>query len=154
MVGQYSEQMYWKVRRIVLRHEDADDVLQNSFIKAWTRLDDFRGDSSLSTWLYRIAINESLDFLRRKREHLSADGSLPELGDAFADEYFDGDELDRRLQMAIDTLPEAQKATFTLRYYEDMPYKQMSEIMGTSESGLKTNYHLAVKRIKEYLSNN
>lgn len=152
IVAQYSQQMYWKIRRIVIRHEDADDVLQNSFVKAWTKLDDFRGDSAVSTWLYRICVNESLDFLRKKRELLSPDAVVSISESLLSDEYFDGDDVERQLMEAIDTLPEAQKATFTLRYFDEMPYKEMSKIIGTSEAGLKTNYHLAVKKIKEFFN--
>lgn len=152
IVAQYSQQMYWKIRRIVIRHEDADDVLQNSFVKAWTKLDDFRGDSAVSTWLYRICVNESLDFLRKKRELLSPDAVASISESLLSDEYFDGDDVERQLMEAIDTLPEAQKATFTLRYFDEMPYKEMSKIIGTSEAGLKTNYHLAVKKIKEFFN--
>lgn len=154
MVGMYSEQLYWKIRRIVLRHEDADDVLQNSFIKVWKRLDDFRGDSALSTWLYRICVNESLDFLRRKRESLSLDDDASVARSLYADEFFNGTEVEIKLQKAIETLPEAQRATFLLRYYDDMPYKEMSQVLGTSEAGLKTNYHLAVKKIKQFMEEN
>lgn len=154
MVRQYSEQMYWKIRHIVNRHEDADDILQNSFIKAWTKIDTFRADSMLSTWLYRICINESLDFLRKKREQLSPDGSMAIAETIVADQYFDADETHRLLQKAIQSLPDAQRATFTLRYFDEMPYKEMSEILGTSEAGLKTNYHLAVKKIKQFFDDN
>lgn len=152
LVSQYSQQMYWKARHIVTRHEDADDVVQNAFIKAWTKIDDFRGDSAVSTWLYRICVNESLDLLRKKREQLDDDATMNMAKSMYADEYFDGDEAEVRLQKAVATLPEAQRATFLLRYYEDMPYKEMSDIMGTSIEGLKTNYHLAVKKIKEFLT--
>lgn len=152
MVRQYSEQMYWKVRYIVKRHEDADDVLQNAYVKAWTKLDSFRADSQLSTWLYRICVNEALDFLRKKREDLSPDGALTIADSLIADDYFDGDETQIMLQKAIDTLPEAQRTTFTLRYFEELPYKEISGILGTSEAGLKTNYHLAVKKIKEFFN--
>lgn len=152
VVAQYSEQMYWKIRHIVLRHEDADDVLQNSFVKAWLRLDDFRGDSALSTWLYRICVNESLDFLRKKREQLTPDGAMTIADTMFADDYFDGDETEKMLLEAVESLPEAQRATFMMRYFDEMPYKEMAQIVGISESGLKTNYHLAVKKIKEFFN--
>lgn len=152
VVSQYSEAMYWKIRHIVTVHEDADDVLQNAFVKAWLSLDKFRGESSVSTWLYRICVNESLDHLRRKRLQVSA-ADMAEIADTLvADRYFEGDEVQRLLQKAIDTLPEAQRAAFTLRYFDEMPYKDMSEIMGTTESGLKTNYHLAVKKIIEFFN--
>lgn len=154
MVRQYSQPMYWKIRHIVFRHEDADDVLQNVFMKAWTRLDMFRGESSVSTWLYRICINESIDFIRKRRDKTLLNEGTPIGENHLADEYFDGNEAERKLQQAINILPDAQKTTFTLRYYDEMQYKEMSEILGTSEAGLKTNYHLAVKKIKEFLENN
>lgn len=144
--------MYWKIRHIVTVHEDADDVLQNAFVKAWLSLDKFRGESSVSTWLYRICVNESLDHLRRKRLQVSAEDMADITDTLVADRYFEGDEVQRLLQKAIDTLPEAQRAAFTLRYFDEMPYKDMSEIMGTTESGLKTNYHLAVKKIIEFFN--
>lgn len=150
IVNQYSEKLYWKVRGIVGRHEDADDVLQNTFIKAWTKVDDFRGDSNIYTWLHRICVNESLDFLRRKKELLSSDSDMRIVDDKVADEYFDGNKTQKLLQEAIETLPEAQRITFSMRYFEEMPYAEISKITGTSEGGLKANYHLAVKKIKDY----
>lgn len=152
IVVRYSEQMYWKARRIVIRHEDADDVVQNAFVKAWSKLDDFRGESSLSTWLYRIVINESLDYIRKKHEMVATGDEMKELDSSLADEFFDGDETERLLLKAVESLPDAQKVTFNLRYYDEMPYKEMSQLLGTSEAGLKTNYHLAVKKIKEFFS--
>lgn len=150
LVNQYSEQMYWKVRHIVIRHEDADDVMQNAWIKAWTRLDKFRGDSQISTWLYRICINEAIDFTRRRKEMLNSQDNVQVADTLYADKYFNGDEVEKQLIEAIDTLPEAQRTTFMLRYYEEMPYREISEITGTTEAGLKTNYHLAVKKIKSF----
>lgn len=150
IVSQYSEQLYWRIRRIVGSHDDADDVLQNVFLKAWTRLDNFRGDSNVYTWLYRICVNESLDFLRRRKDFLSTDGTLQIADTQFAEEYFDGDETQRKLQQAIETLPEAQRVTFCMRYFDDMPYSEISAVLGTSEGGLKANYHLAVRKIKEF----
>lgn len=154
LVNQYSEKLYWKVRSIVGRHEDADDVLQNAFLKAWTKIDDFRGDSNIYTWMHRICVNEALDFIRRKRELLSPDGEMKMAERMEADEYFDGNETQRMLQCAIETLPEAQRVAFVMRYFEDLPYSQLSKILNTSEGGLKANYHLAVKKIKEYFEKN
>lgn len=154
LVNRYSEQLYWKVRRMVGRHEDADDVLQNAFLKAWTRLDDFRGDSNIHTWIYRICINEALDFLRKKREQVTSDGVMQIADSHFADEYFDGDETQKRLQQAIESLPEAQRITFCMRYFDELSYSEMSKILGTSEGGLKANYHLAVRKIKDFFNNN
>ena len=135
MVALYSEPLYWKIRRMVLTHDNANDVLQNTFLKAWNKLDSFRGEAKLSTWLYRIAVNEALDFLRRQRNQLMADS------------YFDGDKLQSLLQAAIALLPDAQRTVFCMRYYDEMKYSEISKVLGTSEGALKANYHLAVKKI-------
>ena len=153
VVRQYSEQLYWQVRRIVLVHEDADDVLQNAFVKAWTALDTFHGDSKVLTWLSRIAINEALDFMRRqkKRPTLSTDdATLGLAGNLLADNYFDGDETAAQLQEAIAQLPDVQRTVFQLRYFDEMKYSEISRILGTSEGGLKASYHIAVKKISEF----
>ena len=153
LVKQYSEKLYWKVRRIVLSHEDANDVLQNVFIKVWSNLQNFQGKSSLSTWLYRIAINESLDFLRKQKlsDRVSADEDVSVASRLMSDEYFDGDEVQARLQEAVVRLPEVQRMVFNLKYFEEMKYSEMSQILNTSEGALKASYHLAVKKITEYL---
>lgn len=154
LVRKHSKQLYWKVRQIVIRHEDADDVLQNAFMKAWTKMDDFRGDANPYTWLYRICVNEALDFLRKKRELLSTDGEMKMADKQFADDYFDGNETQKKLYEAIETLPEAQRVTFSMRYFDEMPYAEISSMLGTSEGGLKANYHIAVKKIKEFFQRN
>lgn len=153
LVKQYSDKLYWKVRRIVLSHEDANDVLQNVFIKVWSNLQNFQGKSSLSTWLYRIAINESLDFLRKQKlaDKVSADEDVSVASRLMSDEYFDGDEVQARLQEAVARLPEVQRMVFNLKYFEEMKYSEMSQILNTSEGALKASYHLAVKKITEYL---
>lgn len=151
MVKLYSEPLYWKIRQIVLAHEDANDVLQNVFLKAWKNLDDFQGKSKVSTWLYRIAINESLDFVRRQSVTLSAEADVSVANHLKADDYFDGDEAQALLQEAIATLPEVQRAVFTLRYYDEMKYGEMSQLLGTSEGALKASYHIAVKKISAYV---
>lgn len=150
LVSQYSEKLYWTVRHIVGTHDDADDVIQNTFIKAWSKLDDFRGDSQLSTWLHRIAVNEALDYLRRNKKHTAADVDINNVK-TFSDEYFDGNNTERLLRTAMETLPEAQRTVFSLKYFEDMSYKDISEILGTSEGGLKANYHYAVDKIKKFI---
>lgn len=152
VVRQYSEPLYWQVRRIVLTHEDANDVMQNVMIKAWTNLDSFRNDSKLSTWLYRIAINESLDFMRRQKNvaTLSADEAPGIANTLMADNYFDGDETEAQLQEAIAQLPDVQRTVFNLRYYEGMKYSEISRILNTSEGALKASYHIAVKKISEF----
>ena len=156
VVRTYGESLYWKIRHIVLVHEDADDVLQNVFVKAWRSIDDFHGNSRLSTWLYRIAINESLDFIRRNKRDMvmgmSSDESVANR--LVGDEYFDGDRAEVLLQEAIASLPEVQKVVFSLRYYDDMKYSEISSMLGTSEGALKASYHLAVKKISAYLDNN
>ena len=153
IVDQYSQSLYWKIRSIVLTHEDADDVLQNTFLKAWKSLPTFQGKAKLSTWLYRIAINESLDFLRRQKAATlsSADADLSVANRLLADDYFDGDKSQALLQEAIATLPDVQRTVFTLRYYDEMKYSEMSEILGTSEGSLKASYHIAVQKITDYV---
>lgn len=152
IVAQYSEPLYWKIRQIVFNHDDADDILQNVFIKAWTNLDDFKNKSKVSTWLYRIAINESLDFVRKQKAMTSVDVDSEEtlIRNLVADEYFDGDETAAQLQQAISTLPEVQRVVFNLRYYDEMKYSEMSKLLQTSEGALKASYHIAVKKITEY----
>lgn len=153
VVREYGEQLYWQIRRLVLVHEDADDVLQNVFIKAWSHLDDFHQDSRLSTWLYRIAVNESLDFLRKQKNNSMIHTDDVESGVAnmlVADNYFDGDETQALLQEAISQLPEVQRTVFTLRYYDEMKYSEISQLLKTSEGSLKASYHIAVKKISEF----
>lgn len=153
IVDQYSQSLYWKIRSIVLTHEDTDDVLQNTFLKAWKSLPTFQGKAKLSTWLYRIAINESLDFLRHQKTAVlsSADADLSVANRLLADDYFDGDKSQAVLQEAIATLPDVQRTVFTLRYYDEMKYSEMSEILGTSEGSLKASYHIAVQKITDYV---
>lgn len=155
VVRQYSEPLYWKIRRIVLNHDDANDVMQNVFIKAWTNLDEFQNKSKFSTWLYRIAINESLDFVRKQKTAscISSDEDLSVANKLMADEYFDGDETQAQLQEAISQLPDVQRTVFTLRYYDEMKYSEISTLLGTSEGALKASYHLAVKKITEFFKN-
>lgn len=153
LVSQYSEPLYWKIRRIVIDHDDANDVLQNAFVKAWVNLETFQGKSSLATWLYRITINEALDFVRRKKlaVKVSADDEPAVASRLLADDYFDGDEAQALLQDAVSRLPDVQRTVFTLKYYENMKYSEISKILDTSEGALKASYHLAVKKITEFL---
>lgn len=152
LVEGYGEQLYWHVRRIVLNHEDANDVVQNVFLKAWTRLDTFHQESKISTWLYRIAINESLDFIRhQKAQMLSTDEEDASVtNQLMADEYFDGTETEAMLQEAVSQLPDVQRTVFNLRYFEDMKYSDISQVLQTSEGALKASYHIAVKKISEF----
>ena len=151
LVRQYSEQLYWQIRRIVLTHDDANDVLQNTFLKAWNGLGSFQGEAKIGTWLSRIAINESLDFLRRNKHVLSSSDEVPSVANALmADPYFDGSEVEAMLQEAIAQLPDVQRTVFQLRYFEDMKYSEISQILHTSEGALKASYHIAVKKISEF----
>lgn len=155
LVNLYSERLYWQVRRIVIAHEDANDVVQNALIKAWLNLDDFEKRSKISTWLSKIAINEALDF-KRKKQHMdgvSADENAVVANNLMADEYFDGDETQAQLQEAIAQLPDVQRTVFTLRYFDELKYSEISKILGTTEGALKANYHLAVKKIEKYFKN-
>lgn len=157
VISRYSEPLYWQIRRMVESHDDANDLLQNTFMKAWTAIDSFRGDAKLTTWLYKIAINESITFLNRerKRQNIPLDGDDSFLINSIeADRYTDGDELLKRLRIAIASLPEKQRLVFNMRYYDEMKYEQMSEILGTSEGALKASYHLAVKKIEQFFKDN
>lgn len=153
IVQQYTETLYWKIRRIVLDHDDANDVLQNTFLKAWNSIGDFQSKSKVSTWLYRIAINESLDHLRKQQHKISTDMDLSVANRLMADDYFDGDDAQALLQEAIAALPDVQRTVFTLRYYDEMKYSELCKLTGTSEGALKASYHIAVKKISEYVLN-
>ncbi|WP_339705865.1 RNA polymerase sigma factor [uncultured Kriegella sp.] len=156
LVDTYKQRLYWHIRRIVLNHDDADDVLQNTFIKVYKNIDGFKGDSKLFSWMYRIATNEALSFLKSKSKKLGiSDGELQNnmINNLQADIYFEGDEIQLNLQRAIATLPEKQKLVFNMKYFEELKYEKMSEILGTSVGALKASYHLAVKKIEEYLKN-
>ena len=153
IVAKYSEQLYWQIRRMVLSHEDANDLLQNTFIKAWTNIDYFRAEAKISTWLYRIALNECLTFLNKQRaeNQLSIDDADAALINKLeSDPYFNGDETQRLFQKAILELPEKQRIIFNLKYFQEMKYEDMSEILGTSVGALKASYHHAVKKIEDF----
>ncbi|EJX04654.1 Sigma-70 region 2 [gut metagenome] len=157
IVAQYSEQLYWQIRRLVLSHDDANDLLQNTFMKAWTHIPFFRAESKLSTWLYRIALNECLTFLNKQRAVSIVALDDPEastLQKLETDPYFSGDRIQLTLQKALLTLPEKQRMVFNLKYYQDMKYEDMSEVFGTSVGALKASYHHAVKKIEKYLEEN
>ncbi|MBO4612671.1 MAG: sigma-70 family RNA polymerase sigma factor [Bacteroidaceae bacterium] len=155
VVNAYKEPLYWQIRRMVTVHDDADDILQNTFIKAWNGLSTFRGDSKLSTWLYRIATNETLNFLERQR-HMSISLDDEESHAALSlqsDPYFDGDETQQQLQEAIDQLPPKQRQVFTMKYFQEMKYEEMSQILETSVGALKASYHHAMKKISDFFDN-
>ncbi len=154
IVKQYSEQLYWQIRRMVLSHEDADDLLQNTFVKAWINIGYFRGEAKLSTWLYRIALNECLTFLNKQRAAATVsldDAEASALQKLEGDTYFNGDKVQLALQKALLTLPEKQRMVFNLKYYQEMKYEEMSEIFGTSVGALKASYHHAVKKIAKFI---
>lgn len=152
LVKEYTEPLYWHLRRMVVDHDDANDLLQNTFIKAWTNMDSFQGNSKISTWLYRIATNEALTFISKQNmtEMVSIDDEDSPVADLEADEYFNGDELQMRLQAALQTLPPKQRMVFNMKYFDEMKYEDMSEVLGTSVGALKASYHLAVQKIASY----
>lgn len=151
IVNEYSQTLYWQIRRIVVFHDDADDVLQNTFVKAWTSIDSFRGDSKLSTWLYRIALNESLTFLNRNKKNQCVESDVEGVSEMLeSDPYFDGDEVQALLQEAISLLPNKQRVVFNMKYFEGLKYEDMSELLDTSVGALKASYHHAVKKIEDF----
>lgn len=157
LVAQYKERLYWHIRRIVLDHDDADDVLQNTFLKIYKNINSFKGESALFSWMYRIATNEALTFLNQKakKAHISTEtlqGSLA--GNLEADVYFEGDAIQLKLQKAIATLPEKQRLVFNMKYFQELKYEEISEILETSVGALKASYHHAVKKIEDYLTGN
>jgi len=155
IVRNYSERLYWHIRRFTLDHDETDDLLQDVFIKIWAALPSFRGEARLFTWIYRIATNEALNYLRQARVRAAFEMvPLEKVLDSKIDEdrHFNGDELQRELQKAVNHLPPTQKAVFSLRYYDEMPYEDISEILGSSVGSLKTSYHHAYVKIKDYLN--
>ena len=156
IIRKYQEKLYWHIRRMVVDHDDANDVLQNVFIRVWNGLENFREDAQLYTWLYRIATNESLTFLENQKKRSAVSLSDVESGlsnKIKADQNFDANKLEWKLQLAIQQLPEKQRMVFNLRYYDEMPYEEMSRVLETSEGALKASYHQAVKRVKDYIKN-
>lgn len=154
LVDRYSQRIYWTVRKLVVSHHDTDDVVQNVFLKGWNAVGDFRGDSGLFTWLYRIAINESLSLLRSRRSGLFA--SLDDGGAGFdriagSEGLIDGEGIERALARAVSRLPAKQRAVFTLRYWDEMPYEEMSAVLETSVGALKASYHHAAAKVKRWV---
>lgn len=153
VIAIYSEPLYWQIRKMVMSHDDANDILQNTFLKAWSNVENFRGEAKLSTWLYKIAINESITFLNKERQRLNIsidDGDSFLINSLESDEWFDGDDLKKELQKAILQLPEKQRIIFNMKYFDDMKYEDMSDILGTTVGALKASYHHAVKKIEKY----
>ena len=151
----YSQPLYWQIRRMVIDHENTNDILQETFIKAWININHFRGDAKLSTWLYKIAINESITFLNKERNKQTTsidDEDSFLINNLQTDDWFDGNDLQLELQKAINRLPEKQRLVFNMRYFDEMKYEDMSEILGTSVGALKASYHHAAKKIEEFFS--
>lgn len=156
IIKKYQEKLYWHVRRMVIQHEDANDVLQNVFIKVWNGLDNFREDAQLYTWLYRIATNESLTYLEQKKRKASVSIDSEENNNIHqlkAEKDFDASKIEWKLQLAIQQLPEKQRIVFNLRYFDEMPYEEMSRVLDTSEGALKASFHHAVKKIEDFILN-
>ncbi|RKR82325.1 RNA polymerase sigma-70 factor (ECF subfamily) [Mucilaginibacter gracilis] len=154
LLKKYQQKIYWHIRRMVVNHDDADDLVQDVFIKVWKSLLGFRSDAQLYTWMYRIATNECITFLNRKKlkNNIPLDDVSHELAESLADSsYFDGDKAQLKLQKALLTLPEKQKLVFNMKYYDEMKYEEMSEVLGTSVGALKSSFHLAVKKIEAFL---
>ena len=157
LVRKYQERLYWHIRRMVLEHEDTNDILQNVFIKVWKNLAEFREESNLYTWLYRISTNEALTWIDQKKRRSSV--SISDNEDIFSEKLtaqkdFDPNKIEWKLQQAIQTLPEKQRIVFNLRYYDEMPYEEMSSVLGTSAGALKASYHHAVKKVEAFLTGN
>ncbi|MGE8243394.1 ECF RNA polymerase sigma-E factor [compost metagenome] len=157
LLKKYQQKIYWHVRRMVIDHDDADDVVQDIFVKVWKNLGSFREDSQLYTWLYRIATNECITFLNKKKQKQNVsldDDTTAYLAETLADgNYFNGDKAQMKLQQALLTLPEKQKLVFNMKYFEDMKYEEISDVLGTSVGALKASYHLAVKKIEAFFNN-
>ncbi len=154
ILEKYQKKTYWHIRRIVINHDDADDVLQNTFIKVWENLSKFREDSKLYTWIYRIATNEALQFIQKKKQNynITLDDVSYELSSYLtAENYFDGNNIALKLQQAILTLPNKQRIVFNMKYYENMKYEDMKDVLETSVGALKASYFHAVKKIEEYM---
>lgn len=156
LVGSFSERLYWHVRGLVGNHEDADDLLQDIFLKIWKSLPDFRGDAQLYTWVFRIATNESLNFLKKRQLRMALGLDREAVAERIPDQdpYFDGNEAQRLLAVAMAQLPPRQRAVFQMRYFEEMPYEQMAQILEVSVSSLKASYHFAYEKVKQYLLKN
>lgn len=157
LITLYKERLYWHIRHMVKSHDDTDDVLQNTFIKIYKNIHNFKGDSKLFSWMYRIATNESLTFIKQRAKQLqmsNEDIKQLAIDNLKADVYFEGDDIQYKLQQAIATLPEKQQLVFNMKYFQDIKYKDMAQILDTSEGALKASYHIAIKKLEDYLTNN
>ncbi len=157
LITLYKERLYWHIRHIVKSHDDTDDVLQNTFIKIYKNIHNFKGDSKLFSWMYRIATNESLTFIKQRAKQLqmsNEDIKQLAIDNLKADVYFEGNDIQYKLQQAIATLPEKQQLVFNMKYFQDIKYKDMAQILDTSEGALKASYHIAIKKLEDYLTNN
>lgn len=155
LITLYKERLYWHIRHIVKSHDDTDDVLQNTFIKIYRNINKFKGDSKLFSWMYRIATNESITFINKNAKRLQTTNQEAQqlaINNLTSDVYFEGDAIQLKLQKAIATLPQKQQLVFNMKYFEDLKYKDMSEILETSEGALKASYHIAVKKIEAFLT--
>lgn len=157
LITLYKERLYWHIRKIVISHDDTDDVLQNTFIKVFRSIDKFKGDSKLFSWMYRIATNEAITHINKNNKRLQISNEEVQskaVNNLKADVYFDGNDIQLKLQKAIATLPQKQQIVFNMKYFDDLKYKDMSNILETSEGALKASYHIAVKKIETYLTKN
>ncbi|CAL66030.1 RNA polymerase sigma factor [Christiangramia forsetii] len=157
LISTYKERLYWHIRNIVKNHDDTDDILQNTFLKIYRNIGQFKGDSKLYSWMYRIATNESITFLNKKarRMQITSEELQNQIIDNLeSDVYFEGGEIQLKLQKAIATLPNKQQQVFNMKYFEDLKYREMSELLDTSEGALKASYHIAAKKIEEFLKSN
>lgn len=156
LVTLYKERLYWHIRNIVKSHDDTDDVLQNTFIKVYRNIDSFKGDSKLFSWMYRIATNEAITFLNKRAKQMQISSEELQsiaISNLSSDVYFEGDQIQLKLQKAVATLPEKQQLVFNMKYFQDLKYKDIAEILETSEGALKASYHIAIKKIEAYLLN-
>ncbi len=157
LVSEYKERLYWHIRKMVLDHDDSDDILQNTFIKVYKNIDRFKGDSKLFTWMYRIATNETITFLNKKAatKNISFEDMKTQMAASLeSDVYFEGDAIQLQLQKAIATLPQKQQLVFNMKYFENHTYEDLSEILNTSVGALKSSYHIAVKKITAFIKSN
>jgi len=156
LLNKYQQKIYWHIRRLVIDHDDTDDLVQDVFIKVWKNLENFRSDSQLYTWIYRIATNESITFLnkQKQRNNTPLDEVSGELEETLvASSYFDGDKIQMKLQKALLTLPEKQRLIFNMKYFDDLKYEEIAAITGTSVGALKASFHIAVKKVETFMLN-